>query len=224
MCDIKAAGPMGKGVFANRNIPRGTILGEYLGRLYPIGSPAARDPYVFLFNKIADSSALQYGNVTRFFNHHCHHNIVARLGMYGRRQVVLYEAGRDVGVGEQLFVDYGTWYFFLPGNPCRCDALEGDHLPGTGRLVLKARTRSEAKVRASASSARTRGQRLDALAKGAQRNCGSGVSNRQRSKRNLTSMSWKKQRQEHSAARSNGLTRSAGVCRRYGPQVYTAYL
>lgn len=120
---------MGKGVFANRSIPTGSIIGEYLGRLYPPKSLPAHDRYVFIIDEIAEVTASQFGNHTRFVNHHCNPNVTARLGMYGKRQVILYVANREIKAGEQLLVHYGTVYFSWPDYPCRCDAQEGEHLP-----------------------------------------------------------------------------------------------
>lgn len=134
---------MGKGVFANRRIPSGSIIGEYLDRLYPLGNLQAHDKYVFLIREIAEVKASQFGNLTRFVNHHCYPNLTTpRLGMYGKRQVVLYEANREIEAGEQLFVDYGTRYFSLPNNPCKCDAQDGDHLRGKLRGLAETRSRA----------------------------------------------------------------------------------
>ncbi|POS77305.1 set-domain histone methyltransferase-5 [Diaporthe helianthi] len=198
MCDIKGAGGMGKGVFANRKIPNGTIIGEYLGRLYPMGHPDALDRYLFMISEVAEACALQFGNVTRFFNHHCFNNITPRLGMYGRRPVILYEANRDIDAGEQLYVDYGAVYFSLPGNPCRCDAKEGDHVPSKRRSRAGKKSEARAKVR---TSVRTR-----------------------KSTRITKGISGKKHGQDKPAAVLKDLTRSSRVSRRYGPQVYTSGL
>lgn len=222
---------MGKGLFANRPIPRDTIIGEYLGRLYPAGSPAARDAYVFLIDDVAESSALQYGNIVRFVNHHCRPNVRARLGMYGRRQVILYEAGKDIEAGAQLWVDYGLRYFYLPGRPCRCDAAEGDHVPGTNgpkKVAAKSAAKTKAKVRGSKGSARgQRKQKTDAASKCGRGNATtSGVSSGPgKSKGTSTTVPGKKHEQKDCAdAVLKGLTRNAGVCRRYGPIAYTSYL
>ncbi|KAG8156533.1 hypothetical protein KVR01_013637 [Diaporthe batatas] len=225
MCDIKGAGKMGKGVFANRKIPSGSTLGEYLGRLYPLGGPKARDSYIFLITEVAEVSGLQYGNLTRFFNHHCRANVSARVGMYGRRQVILYEASRDIEAGEQLCVDYGRRYFSLPGNPCRCDASEGDHLPAHhGNVMPQVGARSETEVKAPQTSTETLGQRIYTLSKGAPTSPDSGVSTRpSKSSRNPTATSCKKHSQQDPAAVLKSLSRRAGVFRRYGSQVYSSH-
>ncbi|KAK7697495.1 Histone-lysine N-methyltransferase ehmt1 [Diaporthe eres] len=118
MCDIRGAGVMGKGVFANQTIPSESIIGEYLGRLHPPKSLPVHDRYVFVIPEIGEVTANQFGNLTRFVNHHCDPNVTARVGMYGKRQVVLYVANREIKAGEQLFVDYGSVYFSLPDYPC----------------------------------------------------------------------------------------------------------
>ncbi|KAJ0107487.1 hypothetical protein J7T55_007676 [Diaporthe amygdali] len=120
---------MGKGAFANQLIPRGTIIGEYLGRLHPLMTLHGGDRYIFYFNEAADVSAYQYGNITRFVNHHCKPNITAQLVMYGRRRVIVYTANQDIQTGDQVFVSYGRGYFEYSKTWCKCDNVEGNHLP-----------------------------------------------------------------------------------------------
>ncbi|KAK7711645.1 Histone-lysine N-methyltransferase ehmt1 [Diaporthe eres] len=141
---------MGKGVFANQTIPSESIIGEYLGRLHPPKSLPVHDRYVFVIPEIGEVTANQFGNLTRFVNHHCDPNVTARVGMYGKRQVVLYVANREIKAGEQLFVDYGSVYFSLPDYPCRCDAQDGDHVPSAVHVRPRAVAAAEsASVKAS---------------------------------------------------------------------------
>lgn len=221
MCDIKGAGGMGKGVFANRRIPSGSVIGEYLGRLLPLGSMQAQDRYVFLISEIAEVSAFQFGNFTRFVNHHCDASIAPRLGMYGKRQVILYEANRDIEAGEQLSVHYGNSYFHLPYNPCKCDAQEGDHVPG--KLKPRANLRDKvvaSNVKTSEAAVQTRSQRLDKHSIRVQRDGGPRIA----TKSTIPALFGKKHSRKQSAVPSNTLTRSARVQRRRGPQVFTSRL
>lgn len=221
MCDIKGAGEMGKGVFANRKIPSGTVICEYMGRLYPLGSLQARDRYVFLISEIAEVSAFQFGNFARFVNHHCDASIAPRLGMYGKRQVILYEANRDIEAGEQLSVHYGNSYFNLPCNPCKCDAQEGDHVPGKFKPRASREDRVAASnVKTSEEAVQTRSQRLDKSSIRAQREGGPRIA----TKSTIPALFGKKHSRKQSAVLSNTLTRSARIQRRHGPQVFTSRL
>ncbi|KAL1869114.1 hypothetical protein Daus18300_005650 [Diaporthe australafricana] len=153
MVDIREAGVMGKGVFANQPISSETIIGEYLGRLHPLNSLKGGDMYIFLLNGTAEATSRQYGNFTRFVNHHCNPNVTARIGMYGKRQVILYVTNQDIKAGDQVFVSYGRNYFSGSGILCKCDDQQGDHLPGDPRTVTTSRFDAEQDVMASAKEA-----------------------------------------------------------------------
>jgi hypothetical protein len=203
-------------VFANRRIPSGSIIGEYLGKLYPLGNLQARDKYAFLISEIAEVTASKFGNFTRFVNHHCGPNLTPRLGMYGKRQVVLYQANREIEAGEQLFIDYGTWYFSLPNNPCKCDAQDGDHLPD--KFKSQASTKSKVatdKARTSRTAAQSRSRKLPKSSKITQRYASLGkAANPSISTRDRRGSACEKQSRKQSDASLKSLTRSAGVGKR----------
>lgn len=210
---------MGKGVFANQTIPSGSVIGEYLGRLHPPKSLPVSDRYVFILSEIAEVSADQYGNLTRFMNHHCDPNVSPRIAMYGKRQVILYVANRKIKAGEQMFVDYGSVYFSLPDFPCRCDAQDGDHLPGKDRI----RTRSVV----AAESASVKASRIAREARARKRDTDSyktqivaaleELIKYTKKTRKERGTAGKKQNRKQSAA-LNTLTRSAAVCKRCCPK------
>jgi hypothetical protein len=55
-------------VFAVANIPRGTLIGEYLGRLIPLDTAHPRDArYTYTIEGRTESDGQQYGNVSRCF-------------------------------------------------------------------------------------------------------------------------------------------------------------
>jgi SET domain-containing protein len=61
-------GRWGYGVFALANIPRGTLIGEYLGRLIPLDTAHPRDArYTYTIEGRTESDSQQYGNVSRCF-------------------------------------------------------------------------------------------------------------------------------------------------------------
>lgn len=211
---------MGKGVFANQTILSGSIIGEYLGRLQPLKSiNAASDRYVFVIPEIAEVTANQFGNLTRFVNHHCYPNVTARTGMYGKRQVVVYVANQDIKTGEQLFVDYGTAYFALPSRPCKCDAQDGDHLPSAVRIRPRGVAAAEsAGVKASRIERDARARRRDTISPMTELRLAIETTIRSlKSPRKVREGAGKNQGQKQSTA-LNTLTRSAAVCKRSCPR------
>lgn len=127
--EIRPAGAWGVGVFATRRIPRGTTLCEYTGRLLPFDGPEEGDhAYVWTLPGCGRVDAQVYGNVGRFVNHHCTRaSVKCEETMYGRRKVLLYKTKRAVEAGEQLFVDYGI-YYWSADRPCLCSAAEYPHI------------------------------------------------------------------------------------------------
>ncbi|KAK7732611.1 hypothetical protein SLS63_004866 [Diaporthe eres] len=117
----------GFGVFAWANIQSGTIIGEYLGRLTPLDSVTPVDNrYTFTIAGHADCDAAQYGNITRYVNHHCDCNTVADVAMYGGRAAMIFRTIRFIRAGEEVTIDYGADYFGA-GFPCQCDAFPYPH-------------------------------------------------------------------------------------------------
>lgn len=121
----------GKGVFATAPIGKDTRLGEFLGELVPAAA-AARGPdgrYSARLDETTVVEARQFGNWTRFVNHHCRPNVRVDPAMYGARRCMLLRAVRDIVPGEQLSANFGAEHFVQLGRRCRCDAQPGPHLP-----------------------------------------------------------------------------------------------
>lgn len=91
---------MRQGVFANQSTSSGFIIGECMGRLYPSGFLLADDKDVFMINEIAEVTAKEFGNFTRFVNRHCTPNVTVQTGMYDKHQVVLYVSNREIKAGK----------------------------------------------------------------------------------------------------------------------------
>ena len=129
----------GNGVFAAVDLPAGTELIEYKGRL--ITPEAANELYpdemetghTFLFalndDWIIDANV--GGNDARWINHGCEPNCIPYLHEHGtdhRKDRVIIETLRDVKAGEELCYDYGI-SFEVRHTPrlkkiwaCRCGA------------------------------------------------------------------------------------------------------
>lgn len=131
--EIRTVPGMGKGVFATATIPSGVWIGEYLGKLI---APQLQDEsrvqgnmYLFEFDDKVLCDASQFGNWTRFMNHHCNPNVAAMDFTYARRKVIGFRTTRRIEKGQQLFIWYGVEYF--QGNDlwCRCSAEQGEHMP-----------------------------------------------------------------------------------------------
>jgi len=123
----------GSGVYAARDIPKGTRIVEYLGDRISHAEADARyeakgqdDGHTFLFvvsSKVVIDAGVG-GNEARFINHSCDPN--CETVIEGGR--VFIEALRDIRPGEELGYEYGlTWESTddpdeLANYACRCGA------------------------------------------------------------------------------------------------------
>ena len=121
----------GSGVYAARDIPKGTRIVEYLGDRISHAEADARyeakgqdDGHTFLFvvsSKVVIDAGVG-GNEARFINHSCDPN--CETVIEGGR--VFIEALRDIRPGEELGYEYGlTWESTddpdeLANYACRC--------------------------------------------------------------------------------------------------------
>lgn len=136
--DIRGpSGVSGYGAFAKpgQSIPKGAYLGEYIGELCPLGT---RNESLYRFDvpSVCTIDAQAAGNWCRFINSSCRPNVRCFADFVGGWHVVLFEALREIGPGEELTFQYGRRYFEDAGFECRCSALKGPHMPGgsgTGR-------------------------------------------------------------------------------------------
>jgi len=123
----------GNGVYAARDIPKGTRIVEYLGERISHAQADSRyeekgqdDGHTFLFvvsSKVVIDAGVD-GNDARFINHSCDPN--CETVIEGGR--VFIEAVRDIRKGEELGYEYGlTWESTddpdeLANYACRCGA------------------------------------------------------------------------------------------------------
>jgi euchromatic histone-lysine N-methyltransferase len=114
---------MGNGAFVKpgRRVEKGKYLGEYVGQLLPPDSEV-RGMYTFYITGVARVDAATHGNLTRFFNHSCEHNVEALVELVGGRQVVVFQASRSIEENEQVVINYGMEYFRDNGLNCACGA------------------------------------------------------------------------------------------------------
>jgi hypothetical protein len=107
----------GRGVYARKDIPKGTRLIEYTGELidnaeadrrYDDESMSSHHTFLFILNRRWCVDAAVGGNISRFINHACDPNCVAWIE--GRQ--IWIDALRDISKGEELGYEYE--YDFLP--------------------------------------------------------------------------------------------------------------
>src|SRR3954471_21480799 len=125
----------GRGVYARKDIPKGTRLIEYTGeridnaeadRRYEDDKMRNHHTFLFILNSRTCVGAAVGGNISRFINHSCDPNCVAWIE--GRH--IWIDALRDIKAGEELAYDYE--YDFLPEYTvddlafygCRCGSAE----------------------------------------------------------------------------------------------------
>lgn len=129
LVELRDYGRKGVGVRALQRIPRGSILGEYVGELFPacytgdpiyaldLALPGGRNDEV-----VATISAKAFGNWTRFINHACDASTEFRIVTQGGRYRSVVVAARDIEAFEEITVDYGDGYW--RDRACECGAEE----------------------------------------------------------------------------------------------------
>jgi SET domain-containing protein len=102
----------GAGAFASRKLKAGEVIGCYAGRLYSAEDVGTRhwDHAVTFVFALSDGSVIdgsQGGNATRHINHSCAPNCVAHeIEAEDGANSIQIEALRQIGAGEELFLDY----------------------------------------------------------------------------------------------------------------------
>lgn len=119
-----------RGLFAARDIPRGTRIIEYRGhkitkavgwrRAYNWIAKADRinrgAVYIFELNARYDIDGNVPWNIARFINHSCEPNCEPDVG----RGQIWIVARRKIRAGEELTYDYGYDLDHWADHPCRC--------------------------------------------------------------------------------------------------------
>jgi SET domain-containing protein len=129
--ELRASRVHGRGVFAARDLKKGTRIIEYVGRRL---SHEAADrlglqrearakrsgramTYLFELNSRWCLDGLIPGNPARFINHSCSPNCEAVISSHHRIWVL---ALRAIRAGEELTYDYGFDLENYEDHPCRC--------------------------------------------------------------------------------------------------------
>lgn len=114
---IKKLKNRGRGAFANREIPPGTIIGDYLGTIIKSGSndENRKGLYDMAGGKKYDILAHPKENGIHLINHSCANNCDA----YPYRGHILYVALRKIFKGEEFTVNYSLESPDPKDVPCR---------------------------------------------------------------------------------------------------------
>ncbi len=112
---------VGFGVFAAKKITKGSVVGEYTGKIKTIVRIEKEDPkqeYSFIFDKksIYDAYGLDarnQGNFARFMNHKPDRDANVESGIYYNQTGphILLIAKENIKKNEQLFFDYGSKFW-----------------------------------------------------------------------------------------------------------------
>lgn len=120
-----------KGVFAKKDIPKGTELLQYVGekvskkesyrRADLFVERAAKDKthgavYIFELNKRFDIDGNVPYNTAKYINHSCHPN----CEVWDKRGQIWIASMRDIKKGEEITYNYGYDYDNHEDHPCLC--------------------------------------------------------------------------------------------------------
>lgn len=120
----------GVGAYAKRDFEKDTILGAYTGKLLPTKQLSGYAQQIEvgpqLYSKGTELphfyiDAAEYGNWTRFINHHCSaFNAKFFQLRVGATRMLTAVTTSKIKKGEEILVSYGAQYFTESGLICKC--------------------------------------------------------------------------------------------------------
>lgn len=149
----------GLGLFATKEISKGTMIIEYLGRMLDCRIKAHDDienKYLFELNGRWTIDGSSRKNIARYANHSCRPN--AESDVQPRNRKVYIRAIKTIRPGDEITYDYGKDYFdsYLKPIGCKCTSCEKK------RAVARAEARAAkklAKARAEKRAQKTNGRK-----------------------------------------------------------------
>ncbi|MEZ5766157.1 MAG: SET domain-containing protein [Xanthobacteraceae bacterium] len=140
----------GLGLFATKEISKGEVIVEYLGRMLDCRIKAHDDienKYLFELNSRWTIDGSSRKNLARYGNHSCRPN--AESDVQPRNRRVFIRAIKTIRPGDEITYDYGKDYFdsYLKPIGCKCPSCE------------KKRAAARAEARAAKKSAKARAEK-----------------------------------------------------------------
>ncbi len=130
---VRKSGIHNKGVFAKKDIPKGTRIIEYIGEKITKAEADKRaekvikehqkkekkgSVYLFELNKKYDIDGYPKYNLARWINHSCNPNAEVEI-IKGHIWII---AIKDIKKGEEISYDYGYDLEDFEEHPCKCGA------------------------------------------------------------------------------------------------------
>jgi len=129
---VKSSEIHGKGIFAKKDIPKGTKIIKYVGKRVSRkeGNKIAEEQYnkskemgsgavyIFELNKKEDIDGNVSWNIARHINHSCEPN--CKYNIIDNHIWVI--SIRDIKKGEELNYDYGYDLVEYKNHPCKCNS------------------------------------------------------------------------------------------------------
>lgn len=143
----------GLGLFATKDIEKGTRIIEYFGPLLDCSKPeddAVENKYLFELNGRWTIDGSVRRNIARYANHSCRPN--AESDVRPRMRKVFIRAIKAIKPGDEITYDYGKDYFkeFLKPIGCLCVSCESKRkLARAEERAKKKRAKARAETRAA---------------------------------------------------------------------------
>lgn len=109
---------VGVGIRVLQPIPKNRLLAEYVGEIVP--SDGSVDDTYLCRSRNSSVDAQELGNWTRFINHSCDAHAELSNVIIGNRHRCMVKSVKDVGMFEELTLDYGDHYWAVRAVLCRC--------------------------------------------------------------------------------------------------------
>lgn len=122
---VQSGNNLGVGVRVLQPIRKHQLLAEYVGDIVPENSHVD-DTYSIAFAprdnapSTATITAQERGNWTRFVNHSCDAHAVFVNKVIGKKHRIMMMSIKDIGMFEELTVDYGNVYWATRPTLCKC--------------------------------------------------------------------------------------------------------
>lgn len=168
---VKRSKIHGTGVFAKKNIPKGTDIIEYMGRRitkaesdkisdvhmnnHKQNSEENGAVYIFNLNKRYDIDGQVPWNTAKFINHSCNPNCKADI----KRGHIWISSIKDIKKGEELSYNYGYDLEDYEDHPCRCGSkncvgyiVDEDDWPKLKKLIAKKKAKKSIRKKSAKKS------------------------------------------------------------------------